>query len=235
MSSDPSKPPNRFDVERATEWSPLPTPCRDVLYALARQMIKDTTVIPLHVQPSLKTLAKKTGWSKRHVQRALDYLEVLNIIERRRPPMELARTEHARTTYVVIYDRLFELGTGSPKAARDAQALGLGPVRRKPRAKVATELGTARPEPRDSVAPVQISSDPPTDQTDSEVALIAGVISSRTGYLVSDELARQIRAVILARPGAQGQRPLTYIRRVLANEPRPERWLRPQDSPGGTT
>jgi hypothetical protein len=234
MPGEPGPPPNRFDVERAAEWSPLPTVCRDVLYAFCRQMVKDTTIIPLHLMPSLNTLARRTGWSKRHVQRALDYLEVLGIITRRRPTVEDARKEHARTAYVVHYPRLVELGTGSAKKARDAQALGLGPVRRKPRARVTTELGTDSLEATDTVPPIQISS-VPTDQTDREVAFIADILSGRTGYLVSTELAMQIRAIILARPGARGQKSLTYIRRVLALESHPERWLRPQDSSGGKT
>jgi hypothetical protein len=228
MPGEPPPLPNRFDVERAAERSPLPTVCRDVLYVLARRMVKETTLIPLQHMPSLKTIARYSGWSKRHVQRGLDYLEVLGIVERRRPPPEKARKEHAVTAYTVRYAELAGLGTGSPKTARDAQALGLGPVRRKPRAKASDDLGTGSPEARDTVAPIQISSDH-TDQTDLELVFIADVISGRTGRPVTEELAAQIRKVILARPGAQGQKTLTYIRRVLALESHPERWLTPFD------
>lgn len=229
MPGEPPPLPTRYEVERAAERSPLPTVARDVLYALARRMQQGSTLILLQHQPSLSTLAKAAGWSKRHVQRALDYLEVLGILIRSRPSQHDARVNHKRTAYTVRYPRLAELGTGSPKEAKDAQALGLGPVRRKPRDTSAEGLETGSPEARDTLPHVQDLSEP-TDQTDPELVFIAGIISGRTGQPVSDELAAQIRKVILARPGAQGpQKPITYIRRVLALESHPERWLTPFD------
>jgi len=117
---DPEKPPDRYDVEWATEESPLPTVARDVLYALARRMVKGSTVIPLeHAAISLNNLSEITGWSKRQVQRALDYLEFKLILTRRRPSSYDARVNHARTSYVVHYEWLERLGTGSPKEAGD--------------------------------------------------------------------------------------------------------------------
>jgi hypothetical protein len=223
--SDP-KLPLRYDVENAAERSPLPTVSRDILYAFARRMQQGSTLIMLQHQPSLSTLAKSAGWSKRHVQRGLDYLERLGIITRTRPSKHLQRTEHRRTAYVVHYEALLELGTGSPKSARDAQSLGLGPPRRKPRAKKSAELGTDSPEARDTAAHVQISPEPP-DHTDPEIAFIRGHITERTGRSVSEQQAAEIRAVILARPGAQDQKPLGYIRRVLALDRHPEKWLEP--------
>jgi hypothetical protein len=229
MPGDPPPPlPTRYEVERAAERSPLPTVCRDVLYALARRMQQGSTLILLQHQPSLNTLAKAAGWSKRHVQRALDYLEALGTLTRARPSKHDARVNHKRTAYTVHYPRLAALGTGSPREAMAAQALGLGPVRRKPRDKEAEDLGTGGPEARDTAPPVQDSSEP-TDHTDPELAFIAGIIGGRTGQPVSEELAGQIRKVILARPGAQGQKPITYLRRVLALENHPERWLTPFD------
>lgn len=217
--------PDRFDVERVTEKSPLPTPARDVLYALARRMQQGSTYIPLqHATISLNKLAEISGWSKRQVQRALNYLEARAIITRRRPSLHDARTKQARTSYTVHYEQLEKLGTGSPKEARDTQAYGLGPPRRKPRDTQARELGTEGPEARDSVAPNQTLSDKP-DQPDLETALIVSLLKVRTGQAVSDDQAAAIRQLLLARPGAEGEPPAAYIRRVLNTDPKPQRWL----------
>lgn len=225
--SDEPKLPDRFDVERSVERSPLPTVCRDILLALCRRMQKGSTMIPPEHTPSLNSLARMTGWSRRHVQRGLDYLELLGIISRRRPSTYDAQVHHARTKYVVHYQSLVDLGPGSPKKARDAQSMGLGPVRRKPRAKQATDLGTASPEAEDTVAPDQISSDQP-DHAVREVAFIRLHIADRTGHQLSEPEAYRIRALMLARPGAAGKNSLAYIRRVLALDRHPEKWLQPQ-------
>jgi len=218
--------PTRYDVEWAAERSPLPTVARDVLYALARRMQQGSTLIMPQHMPSLSSLAKSAGWSKRHVQRALDYLEKLGIVSRRRPSKHKARTEHARTMYTVHYPRLAELGTGSPKEAMDAQSLGLGPVRRKPRDTSAPDLGTGSPEARDTEAHGQNVS-VHTDQSDPETVFIRQHLQDRTGRDVGEAQAAEIRALILARPGAQDQRPMAYIRRTLITDKNPGRWLEP--------
>jgi hypothetical protein len=54
-------------------------------------------------------------------------------------------------------------------------------------------------------------------------------VAARTGQTISEGQAAAIRTLILARPGAQGQRPMAYIRRVLTLDTRqnPEKWLEP--------
>ena len=225
MTSEP-RPPDRFDTERLVERSPLPTVCRDVLLALCRLMKRGTLLIPPEHTPSLSILALKSGWSRRHVKRALDYLELLGIISRLRPTKHDAAVNHARTKYVVHYHRLVDLGPGSAKKARDAQALGLGPPRRPPRAKQSAELGTGSPEAGDTLPHTQIPSDQP-DHTEREVAFIRLHMADKTGYQLTEAEARRIRAEMLARPGAQGQNSLAYIRRVLALDRHPEKWLQP--------
>jgi hypothetical protein len=221
----PSEPrlPNRFDVEWATERSPLPTVARDVLYALARRMQQGSTVIPLqHAAISLSKLAEASGWSKRHVQRALDYLEKRGIITRRRPSLHDARTKQARTAYVVHYELLLELGPGSPKKAWDTAAYGLGPPRRKPRATQTQGLGSGSPAARDTVAPDQTLSDQP-DQSD-EIALVIKHLKERTGTEVTREWAAETARLILARPGI-GTNRRAYLIRTLVTDPNPQRWL----------
>lgn len=214
------------------ETSPLPTVARDAVYALCRRMVKGSTVVPPQHTLSLNELSSATGWSKRHLQRALDYLEMRDIVVRNRPSKHKARTEHARTTYGINYEALLRLGTGSPKKARDTRALGLGPPRRKPRAKATDELGTGSPGAGDTMAHDSDLS-VHTDQTDPELAFIRVHIGDRTGRTVTQEMAERIRARILARPGSTGQPPLTYLRRVLALDKHPERWL--EEPPETTT
>lgn len=214
--ADP-KLPDRFDLKRAIERAPMPTVAKDVLYALARKMDKGTLVIPLYRMPSLTTLAKHSGWSRRHVERALNYLELLRIVTRNRPSKIDAQTKHARTAYVVHLDPLLWLGTGSPKESKDAVAYGLGPPRRPPRAKKSSALGTGSLEAGDMVAHSQVLPDKP-DKPDRQIAIVIDVLRNRTGKTVSAEWAAQTRDLILARPGAMGQRPEGYLRRILMLE-----------------
>ena len=225
-SDGPKPPPNRFNIERLVEVSPLPTVCRDALLMLARRMTAGTLVVPPEHSPSIGEIARKSGWSRRHAQRGLDYLELLGIISRYRPSQHDARVNHVHTKYVVHYQRLVDLGPGSAKKARDAQSMGLGPPRRKPRAKEQTGLGTGSPEAEDTLSPDQISPDQ-TDHTGRAVAFIRRHIAERTGYQLTEAEGRRIRAEMLARPGRGKQSELTYIRRVLALDRHPEKWLQP--------
>lgn len=221
--------PTRYDVEWATERSPLPTVARDVLYALSRRMQQGSTVIPLqYAAISLSALAAAAGWSKRHVQRALTYLEDRDVISRRRPTKHDARVNHARTAYTVHYDALIKLGTGSPKKAGDTVTYGLGPVRRKPRDRQSRGLETGSPAARDTVAHNQNLPEQP-EQTDREIGLIVGLLKVRTGVTVTHEQAAETRRVLLARPGASDQPPMAYIRRILTQDKQPKRWLPPRE------
>lgn len=216
--------PGRFEIERAAERADMPTVAKDVIYALSRRMDAGGPVIPLRHMPSLTTLAAAAGWSRRHVERALNYLEMAGVVDRRRPSVADARTKHARTAYTVHHDPLVKLGTGSPQNSKDAQSLGLGPPRRQPRDKVSPELGTGRRAARDTGAHVQTFPDHQTSP-DPRAAMVIRVLADRTGKTVSLEWAEKTAALILARPTAAGQPPERYIRRVLMLDKNIERWL----------
>ena len=216
--------PNRCGVEWAGEAAGLPVVCKDVLLALCRRMAQGTTWIPRQHCPSLRRLADAAGWSKRHVCRALNYLEVLDVIIRDRPTPHEARVNHVRTYYAINLDRLTGLGTTGPTGSRDSQSYGLGTSRRRARDITTQELGTGSPEARDGMAQSQISSDQ-ADHSDPETSFIRRHISERLGVVIGEEHAAWIRVVILARPGAQDQAPLAYIRRTLTLDKHLERWL----------
>lgn len=227
----PSEPrlPNRFDIERLVERSQLPAAARVILWALARRMDQGSTWIPPQHSPSLNHLADVTGWSKRHLQRALNYLEDLGLVMRHRPTPYEARVLHKRTAYTVNFDQLeafIKLGTTSPDAW-DSWAYGVGTPRRGARARKSRGLGTGGPGARDAVSPIQISPDQP-DQSVPMTSLVRNLLYVRTSQSVSEDQAAEIRAVILARPGAQGLSPAAYIRRVLSADKHPERWLQQQ-------
>jgi DNA-binding transcriptional MocR family regulator len=223
--SDPRL-PTRYDVEWAIERSELPAAARDMLYLLARRMEQGSTLIPGQHSPSLSKIAQGSGWSRRHVLRALNYLEGLGLITRHRPTPHNARVYHQRTNYTVHLDKVTGLGTGSPAEASDAQSHGLRTARRKAKDTQSPELGTARPEARDSAAHSQNLPEPP-DQPDPEIAFIRGQLHDRTGQVVSEDQAAGIRALILARPSAQGVPSMAFIRRAFAFEKHPEKWLEP--------
>lgn len=202
----------------------LPTVCKDVLYAFARRMEQGTTLIQAHRKTSLTDLAKVSGWSRRHVERALNYLELLDVVKRTRPRIDDARTKHAVTRYAVNYYRLLELGPQDHQIARDAVAHGLGPRRRKAKDTRTSELGTARPEAGDTMAHSSQGLQRP-DQAEREIAMVIRVLHERTGMTVSRAWAIQTRELILARP-ANAHLPTTArIRRVLIMEKQPQKWL----------
>lgn len=221
---DEPKIPGRFEFEWAAERSPMPIVAKDIVYALARRIEAGTPIIPLQHMPSLTKLAKATGWSRRHVERALNYLELTGVVTRVRPSIHDAQTKHARTSYTIHHDYLLRLGTGSPKDSKDAQSLGLGPPRRPPRAKKSPGLETGSQAPRDTAAHSQISPELPDrpDQSDL-VDLVIRELQKRTGSIVGREWAETTRDLLLARPGIVN--PRAYIIRTITTDPHPERWL----------
>jgi hypothetical protein len=211
----------------------LPTVARDVLYALARRMQQGNVLIAPQHMPSLTSLARATGWSRRHVQRALNLLELLGILIRRRPTPHAARTKHARTQYYVNPGALQELGTPGPEIARAMVSAGLGTARRQARDAQSRELGSRSPEARDSAAHDQNFPEL-TDQTDPEIALIIDLLRNRTGVTVTPEWAAGTRELILSRPAGQGLTVRGRIRRVLTLERHPEKWLPTPQPPAFT-
>lgn len=221
-------------MERATERSGLPKGARDVLFLLARRMDQGSTVIPLQHSPSLNTMARLSGWSKRHIQRFLNLLEELELIIRHRPPKHESQKNHARTAYTVDVPKLLKLARDrQSQEARAMPSTGVGTAGPKATDTTSRELGTGRPEARDITSHSQTLSDQP-DQPDPEITLILGLLKVRTGQVISAERAATIRQLLLARPGADSESPAAYIRRVLTTDPTPQRWLPDgQSSPNG--
>lgn len=217
-------------MERYTERSGLPKGARDVLFLLARRMDQGSTVIPLQHSPSLSTIARHSGWSKRHVQRFLNLLEQAGLLYRNRPSPYEARARHARTAYTVNVQQLQELARDTQsQAARDKVSLPLGTPGPGARDTGTPAQGTGSRAARDTVAHSQTLSDQP-GQPDPEIALIVSLLKVRTGEAVSGEWADGVRQQLLGRPGADGQAPAAYIRRALSTDPNPQRWLPPRES-----
>lgn len=209
-------------MERAVERSQLPRLSADLLFFFARKMQKGTVTIPLANMPSLGTMARATKWSRRHLQRGLNYLEELGLIVRTRPSKHDARVNHARTAYAVVWPALEKLGTARPEPPRAMKSRGLGTGRRTPRDRQSAELGTDRPEARDTTAHDQTLSDQQSDQSE-ETAIVIRQLEQRTGKRVTEEWAAQTAALILARPGIKNRR--AYLIRTLVTDPDPQRWL----------
>lgn len=227
--------PTRYDVERAAEASMLPKCERDIVFALARRMDQGTTLIPGRFSPSLRGLAASTGWSKRHIQRGLNNLESLMIVSRLRPAVADARRKHARTKYSVNLERLYlaarELGTPRPEQAGDTTSTPLGTLRPVAGDSTSRGLGTEGHEARDSTSHSQTLPVQDQDTSDPELDMVIKVLRDRTGREVTEDWAAQVRGLILARPGAKGQRRLGYIRRVLIQDRDIDRWLPPEEQP----
>lgn len=195
-----------------------------MLFLLCRRMEQGGTYIPLQHSPSLNTIARFSGWSKRHVQRALNELEQLELVIRTRPSKENAQKHHARTGYAVNVPLLLQLARDkAAQEARDRQSPGLGTSSPKARDTASHGLETGRRGARDTMAHSQTLSVQP-DHPDPEIALIQGLLAVRTGVHVSDEWAAKTRQLLLVRPGA-AERPAEYIRRTLTTDPNPQRWL----------
>lgn len=221
-------------MERATERSGLPKGARDVLFLLCRRMDQGGTYIPPQHSPSLNTIARLSGWSKRHIQRFLNLLEQLGLVIRTRPPIEQARKNHARTLYAINVPKLLQLARDrQAQEARDSTSTGLGTPQPKARDTTAAGLGTSGRGARDTTAHSQTLSDQP-DHPDPEIVVIITVLRERTGTTVSAQWAAKTRDLILARPSAP-KRPgphIGYIRRALMLDKHPERWLpTPQPPP----
>ncbi|MGW7195994.1 hypothetical protein [Streptomyces chryseus] len=108
--------PGRLEFERAIRRSDLPPPSRHLALTIATWADMNTGLIPDRFQPSLSTLEAATGLDRKTVRRHLDGLEDAKWLERHRPDVEKARTEHARTQYVLVI----------PPGAGGTEPLGLG-------------------------------------------------------------------------------------------------------------
>ncbi|MEU0343173.1 hypothetical protein ABZ092_30545 [Streptomyces bobili] len=142
--------PGRFEYERAIRRSDLPPPSRHLALTIATWADMDSGVIPDRFQPSLGTLEAATGLVRATVRAHLDRLEDEKWLERHRPDQVKARTEHARTRYVLLI----------PPAARAGDAPDLGQEMPQAGTGDAPGKGSKSPSPRAGDAPKSSSAVP---------------------------------------------------------------------------
>lgn len=135
--------PGRLEYERAIRRSDLPPPSRHLALTIATWADMDTGVIADRFQPSLSTLEEATGMGRKTVRTHLNNLEDRKWLERHRPDQEKARTEHARTRYVLAI----------PPEARGAEPLGLGAEGPQPRGRETPAKGRSAPRARGGETP----------------------------------------------------------------------------------
>lgn len=108
---------SKWDVNKAVRDSGvMPAPSRLIMFVLSDLADATTGRIPAERVPSLAELAGMTGLGTATVKRHLTLLEGDGWVERDRPSIVAARTEHARTGYTVA------VGHGSDGAMPIAQA-----------------------------------------------------------------------------------------------------------------
>jgi hypothetical protein len=195
----------RFDVERAVLASSLPAICRHLVHVLCVKVDAQAGIILSIYQPSLRDLARETGWSRRTIIRKLAVLEKQGWIIRDRPPPELARREHRRTRYTILIP--------NPQA-RDSTAPGLAPGSPVARDGTPPGLVPAEPEARDSTAP---GSSVSSRSSEPELVVIIETIQKRDGVTVDQAWARRVLEQITG--GREIRHPAGYVRRVILAAP----------------
>jgi hypothetical protein len=128
--------PGRLEYERAIRRSDLPPPSRHLALTIATWADMHTGVIPEQFQPSLGTLVVSTGLDRKTVRTHLDRLEDGKWLERHRPDPVKARTEYARTNYVLTIPE--GAGSGADLGQELTQSGGSEPL----------DLGEEIPQPR---------------------------------------------------------------------------------------
>lgn len=88
-------------VQRAVLRSDLPAPARHIMLTLAAIADFKTGAIPAEHSRSLSEIADATGLGRSTAARILNVLETFGWIERDRPEVTAARTEGAKTAYVL--------------------------------------------------------------------------------------------------------------------------------------
>ncbi|MFD1505271.1 helix-turn-helix domain-containing protein [Georgenia yuyongxinii] len=162
----------RFDWERALLASDLPASARLIGLTLATRTDPDLT-IPADFTPSLSTIAKWTGLSRRAVQLHLNGLETAGWVTRSRPTVMAARVHHERTRYGLATPA----GAGAPDALGheipqpgEPSALGLGNEVHGARAPVALNHHVPSPSPSPSITDVAVAASPGfRDLTEDEI------------------------------------------------------------------
>ena len=197
--------PTRFDIERAVLKSDLPAGWRHLMHVLCIRLDAQAGVILSAYQPSLSDLARDTALHRRTVMRYLTGLEGRGWITRRRPPIELARRLHRRTSYGL------QVPEGYPQA-RDGMPPGLGANGHLARDTAPPGLGAA-PAGARGTAPHGSSE----SSGSSDLDAIINAIKERDGVTVDRNWAARVREQIL---GARDVRhPAAYMRRAIRDAP----------------
>jgi hypothetical protein len=158
-----------------------------------------TAIVPLRHTPSLTDLCAGTGLDRATVQRHLNRLERAGWLRRCRPPIALARREHARTGY-------------------HCQLPGLGADGTLPRCVVHLGLG-ASDTPGLGALCASSQIEDPTDIRSRSVltARVIELVREHTGKTISDrDAARGIAAKL---DGHRARDPVAYLAKVIANDP----------------
>lgn len=198
----------------------MPAIAKHLLLDLCTYMDQGTAILPYRWSPSLTLITRDTSWSRRSVVRYLQWLEDHGWLARIRPTRHNARTRHARTAYTVMIPDW--LGPESPLSSAMV-APALVPRGAQAREPGTPDLGPVGHEAREPGAHSQNLPYQP-DNPDRPAELVASFYA-QFGRRLTPEAAAAIAARMLARPGAIGQDPQSYIRRVLATDRHPERWL----------
>lgn len=111
----------------ALRTSGLPAPSRHIMLTLSDLADAQTGVIPADRTPSLRELGEWTGLGKGPIAKHLNLLEEHGWVFRTVPPIELARREHARTTYRLAVGAALD-ADGRPRRGRHAGPAEVGHV-----------------------------------------------------------------------------------------------------------
>lgn len=208
---------DRYEYERAIEASRLDGPCCALASALARRLNRETGAIPPHAQPSLAKLARLCGYGVSTVKRHLTHLSAAGWVRRDPPPVWLAQTEHATTSYTLM------LPAGYPQA-RPSLRRAHGPARAMAGANTGREpspaapVGSAQPGPQTRRGQPGDTGQQPDDAL---VRVAQDELSALMGREVAPGVAAEAARQILA--GRAVPRPGPYLRAALRADP--GRWL----------
>jgi hypothetical protein len=204
---------NRFDIERAVQRSGLPAAGIAIVMALCTRISADSGAIEPEYSPSLRSLARMTGYAKSTVCEHLQFLELAGWITRNRhDPAEAGRL-HLTTVYELSVPCP---ATGHKPVRRPASprpAPGRGPVRPADGA----VSGGRTPTSRDRES-VRDSTEIVTDDDAALVLTAQRELAELTGRTISLQLAAE--AVRLVLDGRQISNRKQYLLRSLRDDPR---------------
>lgn len=200
---------DRFDIERRLRRSGLPAPARAIVRVLCERIDRDTGRIPDNWQPSYRTLAADTGYSRRTVVRHVQALAALGWVELERH----GRGFHARSHQPVRYQI-------TPPGASDRLTPALVPQRHSPSDSPAPDLVPERHSASDTAAHSQESSRRPSSGVDEDLALARIAVDelrALTGRQLDERQGAEVARLVL--DGRRVSKPGPYLRRALRSDP----------------